>query len=63
MQVAIMPFLVAVFISLMMTPLVRKFAFRIGAIDIPKDERRIHNKPMPLLGGIAIYASVIIACL
>lgn len=63
MQAAIMPFLVAALISLIMTPLVRKFAFKIGAIDIPKDERRVHNKPMPLLGGLAIYIGVIITSL
>ena len=63
MQRIIMPFFVAVFITLIMTPLVRKFAFKIGALDIPKDERRVHKEPMPLLGGVAIYIGVVIACL
>src|SRR5690606_9626815 len=44
-------------------PIVRRFAFRINAIDIPKDERRVHKEPMPLLGGLAIFISVIISSL
>lgn len=63
MQPVILPFFVAIFISFFLTPLVRKLAFKIGAIDIPKDERRVHKEPMPLLGGVAIYAGVVITCL
>lgn len=63
MQGLIIPFFVAVFISYLMTPLVRKFAFKIGAIDIPKDDRRVHKEPMPLIGGLAIYIAILITCL
>ena len=63
MQGLIIPFFVALFISYLMTPLVRKFAFKIGAIDIPKDDRRVHKEPMPLIGGLAIYFAVVITCL
>lgn len=59
----IIPFFVAVVTSLIMTPLVRRLAFKIGAIDVPKDERRVHNKPMPLIGGLAIYIAVILSAL
>ncbi len=62
-QQAVLPFIVAVIISFILTPLVRKFAFKIGAIDIPKDERRVHKEPMPLMGGLAIYFAVIITSL
>lgn len=51
----------AVLISLISTPGVIKLAFKAGAVDVPKDERRIHNKPMPRMGGIAIYISFIIS--
>lgn len=37
------------------TPLVKKLAFRIKAVDVPKDNRRMHKKPMPLIGGLAIF--------
>lgn len=39
-------------------PLIKKIAFHIGAVDIPrKDEghRHIHKKTMPLLGGVGVY--------
>jgi UDP-GlcNAc:undecaprenyl-phosphate GlcNAc-1-phosphate transferase len=35
------------------TPLVKKLANKIGAVDVPKDERRMHKTTMPLLGGLA----------
>ena len=35
-----------------MTPIVRVLAFRIGAVDVPLDNRRIHKKPMPRIGGV-----------
>ncbi len=63
MQQAVLPLILAIIISFILTPLVRKFAFKIGAIDIPKDERRVHKEPMPLLGGLAIYLSVVISSL
>lgn len=59
----IIPFVVAIFISLISTPLVKSFAIKVGAIDVPKDERRIHNKPMPLMGGLAIYIGVVLSSL
>lgn len=63
MQELILPIFVAIFISWITTPLVRKLAFKVGAIDIPKDDRRVHKEPMPLIGGIAIYISVLISTL
>ncbi len=63
MQQAVLPFIIAIIISLILTPLIRKFAFKIGAIDIPKDERRVHKEPMPLMGGLAIYFAVVITSL
>lgn len=52
------PFLVALAVSAIVTPLAIWAAPKIGAMDIPKDERRMHNKAMPRFGGIAIYAGV-----
>ena len=39
-------------------PIVKKIAAHVGALDIP-DERKVHTKPMPRLGGLAIYAAFI----
>ncbi len=40
-----------------------KLAFKIGAIDVPKDNRRVHKKPIPRLGGVAIYGGTLITSL
>jgi UDP-GlcNAc:undecaprenyl-phosphate GlcNAc-1-phosphate transferase len=40
------------------TPAVRRVALRLGAVDHPA-ERKSHGRPMPLLGGLAVYAAVI----
>lgn len=53
-------FILAAAISFGITPLVRKLAVKWNAIDIPKDERRIHNKPMPRMGGLAVYIAFVL---
>jgi len=50
--------LLTIFISLLATPIVKRLALRLGAVDLP-DERKIHKEPMPRLGGLAIYAAFI----
>lgn len=57
------PFLMAFFIALATTPLAMKIAPRIGAIDIPKDGRRMHTKAIPRFGGMAIFLGAEIAML
>ncbi len=52
--------LVSIIISAMLTPVIKKFAVKIKVIDIPKDNRRVHKKPIPLLGGLAIYFSFVL---
>jgi UDP-GlcNAc:undecaprenyl-phosphate GlcNAc-1-phosphate transferase len=59
----IIPFIAATLMSLIATPIVRKLAFKIGAVDVPKDDRRVHKKAMPLMGGLAIFAAVIVSVL
>ncbi len=46
-------------LSLALTPLVRAFARRRGAVAQPKTDRW-HKKPTAMLGGVAIWASVVI---
>ena len=53
--------LVAMIISFLLTPLVKKFAFKFEIVDIPTDKRRIHKTKMPLMGGMAIYISFVTA--
>ena len=45
-------------IAFTMTPLARVLAYKIGAVDVPKDKRRMHSVAMPLLGGVAIAGLV-----
>jgi len=40
-----------------LTPPVRVLAFKVGAIDVPMDDRRMHTKPIPRIGGLAIFLS------
>lgn len=54
-----LPMILAATISLLTTPLARKLAYKIGAIDVPKDARRVHKEPIPRLGGVAIYLGTI----
>jgi len=44
-----------------LTPLVRKLAFRVGAVDVPKDDRRVHTKPIPRMGGLAIFIGFLVS--
>lgn len=52
-------FFSAVIISFVMTPMARRLAIRVGALDVPKETRKIHIKPMPYFGGLAIYVAII----
>jgi UDP-GlcNAc:undecaprenyl-phosphate GlcNAc-1-phosphate transferase len=53
--------LAAVVISFAATPIVKSFAQRVGAIDVPKDERRVHDHPIPRLGGLAIFLGFLLS--
>jgi UDP-GlcNAc:undecaprenyl-phosphate GlcNAc-1-phosphate transferase len=55
----IVAFCLAFAITCLLTPLSKKFAFKVGAIDHPK-ARGMHKKPMPLAGGTAIVLGFII---
>ncbi len=55
-------FAIALFASFAVTVPVRKLALRTGMVDRP-GPRKLHAKPMPLLGGMAIYAGFVVAVL
>ena len=54
-------FLLAFIVSFMATPYSIKIAEKIGAIDIPKDDRRMRKKSIPKLGGLAVIAGFAIS--
>ena len=55
--------LVALVVSFLMTPVVKTFAYKVGAIDVPKDDRRMHKVPIPRLGGLAIFIGFMVSIL
>lgn len=55
--------LAALAISFLMTPVVKTFAYKVGAIDVPKDNRRMHKVPVPRLGGLAIFIGFMVSIL
>jgi UDP-GlcNAc:undecaprenyl-phosphate GlcNAc-1-phosphate transferase len=54
-------FFTALTLAFALTPAAIRLAPKIGAIDIPKDERRMHAKPMPRFGGMGIFIGVMAA--
>ncbi len=54
---------VAFIISFAATPIVKTFAKKVGAMDVPGEERRVHDHPIPRLGGLAIFLGFILSVL
>lgn len=52
---------VALIISLAATPIVKSFAEKVGAIDNPGEARRVHDHPIPRMGGMAIFLGFLIS--
>lgn len=48
-------------ISALLMPLMIKIAHHIGAMDVPRDKRRVHKKPIPKLGGLGIFLAFLFA--
>ena len=55
--------LAAALIALVTTPVVRSLAFKMRAVDVPKDNRRMHNHPIPRMGGLAIFLGFLFSVL
>ncbi len=55
-------FILALAISFMATPWVRRLAIRLNVMAQPGG-RRVHTQPMPLWGGIAIFGAFTLTCL
>ena len=54
---------VAAVVSFLATPMVKNLAYKVGAIDVPKDNRRMHKVPIPRLGGLAIFLAFLLSVL
>jgi UDP-GlcNAc:undecaprenyl-phosphate GlcNAc-1-phosphate transferase len=62
MAAGLLAFFVSLIASLILVVPVRAFALRVGMVDLP-GPRKVHMTPIPLLGGLAIYAGVVLAAL
>ena len=60
---AIAAMLVAMIVALITTPVVKSLAFHVGAVDVPRDARRMHNHPIPRMGGLAIFLGFLLSVL
>ncbi len=56
-------FVVAFFVTLLATPLMRRIALAYGIIDRPNVARKIHKAPTPYLGGVAVYLGILLAAI
>jgi len=54
-------FIVAFVVTLLATPLVRRAAMAANIVDRPDANRKAHRQPVPYLGGIAVFAGVLVA--
>ena len=61
-QAAAVGFAVAFLLVVLLTPVVSLAASRAGVLDRTDGERRMHTRPLPRLGGIAIFAGIAIPC-
>jgi UDP-GlcNAc:undecaprenyl-phosphate GlcNAc-1-phosphate transferase len=57
----IIALIIALSVAFLATPLVIRLAKLVGAIDVPRDNRRVHKVPTPRLGGLAIFLGFVVA--
>ncbi|VBB08923.1 Hypothetical protein LUCI_4206 [Lucifera butyrica] len=62
MQTYLVAFTIALAVAYFITPKVKYLAIKAGAMDAP-DARKVHTKPIPRMGGLAIYAGFVLAVL
>ncbi len=62
MQIYMLAFSIALAVAYFITPRVKDLAIKLGALDAP-DDRKVHTRPIPRMGGLAIYAGFVLAVL
>ena len=53
----------ALVVALVATPVVKNLAIRVKAVDVPRDGRRMHDHPIPRMGGLAIFLGFLLSVL
>ena len=56
-------FIISIAVAFVTSPLSIRIAHKLGVIDRPKDARRVHKKPIPRFGGMAIFLGSMAAML
>jgi len=59
----VLAFILAFAAAAAATPVVRRAAFKLDVLDRPNSPRKLHARPMPLMGGLAVFAGIAIAVL
>lgn len=54
-------FILSFVVAFSATPFVKRLAYKIGAVDVPKDSRRMHKTPKARLGGLAIFLGFLVS--
>ncbi len=57
----LLAFVISFIITFATTPFVKQIASKVGIVDKPDSERRVHKKPIPLLGGLAMFYGFIVS--
>lgn len=60
MSTLILGFLTSLIVSFIATPYVKRLAVKVGAVDAP-NQRKVHTRIMPRMGGLAIYLGYLVA--
>ncbi len=53
----------SIILTFVATPFAKIIARKIGAVDVPKDGRRMHKKPIPRMGGLAMFYGFVVSIL
>jgi UDP-GlcNAc:undecaprenyl-phosphate/decaprenyl-phosphate GlcNAc-1-phosphate transferase len=56
-MVYLLPIIISFALTVFFTWLMIVIAVKLGVVDMPDGQRKLHNKPIPLLGGIAIFVA------
>jgi UDP-GlcNAc:undecaprenyl-phosphate GlcNAc-1-phosphate transferase len=54
---------VSLVVAFIFTPVAKALAQKVGAMDVPKDNRRMHHHPIPRMGGLAIFFGFLLSTL
>jgi UDP-GlcNAc:undecaprenyl-phosphate/decaprenyl-phosphate GlcNAc-1-phosphate transferase len=54
-------FLFSLIFSISLTPFIRNFAIKRGIVDVGTSDRKMHDLPIPRIGGVAIFFSIVFA--